>query len=207
MPLTFNTIRSANNSNILTISDSAGNLYTIILPDKSYSSILSLLTDINSLLTTTYPSVGITFSMSGGLVQMNFPTTGDWADGASFNDNLLSQTILGFDPVFYNAGTGVLSAIWPPQLNYDLYLNMYLYNFPNSNANNELIPCSYKIPLNAVNGQGVVFYQGENATFLQYVDVPPHTIINQIGIALYDRYGFSINGAGSDYSLTLLLET
>ncbi len=211
MPLVFNTVRAANNSNILSIypySD-PNTVYTIILPDKSYSSVSTLLNDINSALSTNYPSLGITFQMNGNLVQMNYPTTSQWDYGANFQDNLLTQTILGFDPAFYvfENPNGVLLGNWLPQLNYDLYLNMLFYKFPNNNPNNGLVPCSFKLPLNAPNGPGIVYYNGENSTFLQYIDIPENTTINQIGIAILDRYGFSINNGGSDWSLTLLLES
>ncbi len=71
---------------------------------------------------------------------------------------------------------------------------MYINNFPNSNAINDFIPCSF----NAANGQGVVFYSGENSSYLQYIDVPQSVTITQMSISIYDRWGFSINSSGSD---------
>ena len=79
--------------------------------------------------------------------------------------------MLGFKPGQYAdapfKGVGIMAA-GPYNLNYDNYLNMYIYNVPNPGVQANTNLCTFKIPLNASNG--VVYYLSENTGFSQYVD-------------------------------------
>jgi hypothetical protein len=100
--------------------------------------------------------------------------------------------------------TRLTTAISPYQLNIDNYISMYVANVSASstNANNTL--CSFKIPLNSVNG--VIYYNSENSSSPQVINVNPSLIISKLTIVILDRFGFTLHSNNIDYSFTLSLE-
>ena len=99
----------------------------------------------------------------------------------------------------------VLTARQPYNLNYDNYLNMYLYNVSNPpiQANTNL--CTFKIPLNASNG--VIYYLSENSAFSQYVDFSnSNYIMTTLTVQIFDRYNNILMNNGLDWSFTLAIE-
>jgi hypothetical protein len=80
---------------------------------------------------------------------------------------------------------------------------MYITNLSgadSTNVNGRLL--SFKVPLNAVNGQ--VLYYGESSTFIQTISITdPKFILTSMNIMILDRFGFPINGGNAHYSFTL----
>jgi hypothetical protein len=92
------------------------------------------------------------------------------------------------------------------QLNVDNYFNFYISNIQilsgscNVNKNN----CSFKILLNSVNGS--VMYLNQYNSYEQYLTIPQNTTIEKLSIQIYDRFGYTLNSNGSDFSFTLSFE-
>ena len=88
-------------------------------------------------------------------------------------------------------------------MNIDNYLTICITNLnsgSDTNANGRLL--TFKIPLNAVNGQ--ILYLGESNTFIQTISITdPYFVLSSLNIMILDRFGFPINGGNANYSFTL----
>ena len=88
-------------------------------------------------------------------------------------------------------------------MNVDNYINFYITNLnsgSDTNVNGRLL--TFKIPLNAVNGQ--ILYLGESNTFIQTISITdPFYVLNSMNIMVLDRFGFPINGGNAHFSFTL----
>ena len=110
--------------------------------------------------------------------------------------------ILGFS----DGATGLtLTATNRYNLNIDNYLNFIIMNVPTNNTNVNNFVCSYKIPLNAVNGS--IYYNFLNSTYNQDIEINNvNYILDKFIVRIKDRYNNDINANGSDFSFTLKLE-
>ena len=202
MPLFFNNIRSANNSNLFSFKFTYSNIISIACtrPENYYTSINSLLTAINcsiALELEIYSGLSIVLSVVNTYyikIDHNFTSL-------TLNKCLLINYILGF-----NNNENVTSSIVSTNfynLNIDNYLTMYITNLSgadSTNVNGRLL--SFKVPLNAVNGQ--VLYYGESNTFIQTISITdPKFVLTSMNIMILDRFGFPINGGNAHYSFTL----
>ena len=211
LPIGFCNIRSNNNSNTITISTSAnagsGTNYTITLPDLIYNSMSSLFTDINAAFASAFPSVNIVFSISTGtnkgLVMVTSSSSAIFTNGLYVQPSLLANTILGF-PLFFDGPINTRYATKMYLLNADNYINLYLPNLSSGDININGVPSSFKIPIVSING--AVMFVGSNIAFDQYITVSNVSVINKIQAVITDRWGFSINSRGLDYSITLAIE-
>ena len=89
-------------------------------------------------------------------------------------------------------------------LNVDNYVNMTIYNLPSQTQNANDLYCSFKIPLNSVNG--TIYYSFCNSTYNQSIDNTDNNfILDKLLIKVTDRWGNIINN-GSNYSFTLEIE-
>jgi hypothetical protein len=110
---------------------------------------------------------------------------------------------LGLNETNYISGS-TLTATNRYNLNVDNYLNMIIYNFPTTTQNANNLYCSFKIPLNSVNG--TIYYAFNNSTYDQYIEnTNDNFILDKLLIKITDRYGNTINGS-HDYSFTLEFE-
>jgi hypothetical protein len=90
-------------------------------------------------------------------------------------------------------------------LNIDNYLNFIIMNVPTNNTNVNNFVCSYKIPLNAVNGS--IYYNFLNSTYNQDIEINNvNYILDKFIVRIKDRYNNDINSQGADFSFTLKLE-
>ena len=90
-------------------------------------------------------------------------------------------------------------------LNIDNYLNFIIMNVPTNNTNVNNFVCSYKIPLNAVNGS--IYYNFLNSTYNQDIEINNvNYILDKFIVRIKDRYNNDINANGSEFSFTLKLE-
>ena len=211
IPLAFSNIRSSNLSNTITVSTSytGGTQYTITIPDKTYSSIQILLDDINAAFLSTYPTVNIIFSINTiaadyGFVKITTSSSAIFTSGIFVQKGMLASTILGF--TFQRDDAPMLTKVASCMylLNADNYINLWIKNLSSNDCNNNGVPSSFKIPLVSVNGS--VMYSGSNIGFDSYINVNSVTVISKIQIVITDRWGYSINSRGLDYSLTLAIE-
>ena len=211
MPIGFNNIRSSSKTNIIGVSVSYDGttyrtIYSITLSDKTYSSITTLLNDINTAFATLYPSVNIYFVVNtSGYVTVASATTAIFTGNMYVVGTTLAY-ILGFRTGLNTLATRLTTAATVYNLNIDNYLNMYITNISaqaSNNANGVLN--HFKIILNSTNG--VVYYVAESNSYKQSIEVNPHIPISSLNILMTDRFGFSVNSSSLDYSFTLSFET
>jgi len=203
MPLFFNNIRTANNSNVFSFSFSFG-VYNNIpiscsIPESNHITITSLINALNSSIVSAlnlYINVSCILYYSDYYISIQHNFT-----SLTLNKNILTNYILGF-----NTGTYTTSPIITTNfycLNVDNYINLYITNLnsgSDTNANGRLL--TFKIPLNAVNGQ--ILYLGESNTFIQTISITdPYFVLSSLNIMILDRFGFPINGGNANYSFTL----
>lgn len=218
LPVGFTNIRDTNTSNSLSMniskiinfptSQEINYSFDITLPNKNYTNIQSLLTDINSLIATDpvvqQYSRSINppfFTASGQKVSINVDTLTNF----SFNDTILSKYILGFSwNVYLFIGT-----IYEAPSNYNIVYDTYLImNFPKLNAKSNGVTqqISFKIPYNATYNQ--IYFDYENTTFSQFIELSDdNTVIGNLQLIVTDRFGNNINNNGLDWSFTLGFQT
>jgi hypothetical protein len=203
MPIGFPSIRASSNLHILTIaSDSAyATSYSIVLSDKNYSLIATLIADINAAFTGTYPTYGITVQLaSNGNVQIVSTNSSIFPSNIYVKPNFLAY-LLGFRAGLNTLTTRNIIAAAAYRLSLDDYVNLYLPQFSSNLLNTNGTNCSFKIPINATNG--VVHYRTDPNP--AYVGVSPGFHFNSISLCIYDKFGYSLSSYGQDISLTLEL--
>ena len=204
MPLFFNNVRSANNSNLFYFSFNYGSYNNIsiglTIPELNYISISSLLTALNNQIIislTSYPGINIVLLSTNTY----FITITHNCSLLVLGKCILINNILGFDSGNYTTPTITTTNFYC--LNVDNYINFYITNLnsgSDTNVNGRLLP--FKIPLNAVNGQ--ILYLGECNTFIQTISITdPFYVLSSMNIMILDRFGFPINGGNAHFSFTL----
>jgi hypothetical protein len=203
LPVGFSNIRTGSTDTLTFILN--GTYYTIVLPDKVYTSIGSLLLDINNLIKNTVTGVTITFSQNTSL-PFRLMITFSNANTFSIIDTNLSKYILGFrnkkDTLINNVYNASFSNY---NLNCDNYVSMYIPTLNGMNASMSGQQSTFKIPLNPVSNQ-VYFYQ-KNSSFKQWIDITDKNLcFTNVTVILFDKFGKNLNPNGLDYSFTLSLE-
>jgi len=202
MPLFFNNIRTANNSNIFSFEFTFGNIISIScsIPESNYISINSLLDALNISIATQleiYVDVSVVLTSTDNY----YITLTHNLSYLKLTKNILTNNILGFKSDTYNTQTITTTNFYC--LNIDNYINLYITNLnsgSDTNANGRLL--TFKIVLNAVNGQ--ILYLGESNTFIQTISITdPYFVLNSLNIIILDRFGFPINGGNANFSFTL----
>lgn len=210
IPIGFNNIRANSKNNIFTVATTYDgtiytNQYSVALPDKTYNSITTLLADINALFLATYPAVNIILTNVNGYIQVTSTSSAVFTGNIYIVPTNLSY-MLGFRQAVntYSLRNTLGAAVY--QLNCDNYLNMFITNVSTSqtyNANG--INCHFKVILNCVNG--TMYYASENNTYTQFIEINSSLPITNLNIIFTDRWGYSLNSSGLDYSVTLAIET
>ena len=205
LPVLWNNIRSTSNLNTIGIYsglDASGNKlnhYQIIIPDGYYSTISSLLTEINNLFTSNFPSINVVFSQNS--TNNNYLQVSSTTFSTIYIDVTNLSTMLGFNPNINSMSANLTIAQIPYKLSIDDYINLYIANTSNQNINTTNVNCSFKIPLNAING--VIYYHEQITT--NYVNCSFNTL-SYLDCYVYDRYGYSLNAMGTDFSFTLEIQ-
>ena len=203
LPISFNNIRTTSQSNIFSVYDSTNTYYSITLSDKNYTSISNLISDINAAFSLSYSSKNISLSVNNNnyvYVSSSTITT------INIVYNTLAY-ILGFRNALDVKSTNNTLASCMYNLNIDNYINFIITNIPSiSNTNSSGLSCSFKIPVNSING--VVYYTSYSTSFPQSVIVsnPMSIVLNQLSFSITDRFGYSLNSLGLDYSVSLVIE-
>ena len=188
-----------------------GTTYKVTLPEKNYTYISILLTDLNTACVGVVSGVTMTFSLTTSLTTPNRVlitfTGGTTTSSFSVIDTSnLSKYILGFraskDVL---AGNVYLASYSNFNLNPDNYILMYIPSLNGMNASMSGQQSTFKIPLNTVSNQ-VYFYQ-EESSFAQWVDITDKSLtLSSIIVILTDKFGKDLNPNGLDWSFTLAIE-
>ena len=206
MPLFFNNIRTSNNSNIFSFNFSCSSLgfnnisIGCTIPESNYTTINSLCAELNNSISTALSAYsGVSFFLSSNNTYYISITTN--CSSLTLYKNILTNHILGFNTNTYNSSPITSTNFYC--LNVDNYINLYITNLnsgSDTNANGRLL--TFKIPLNAVNGQ--ILYLGESNTFIQTISITdPYFVLSSLNIMILDRFGFPINGGNAYFSFTL----
>ena len=212
IPIGWNNIRVNSRLNIIGVAsnyDSVtklfSNIYSVSIPDKTYSNINVLITDINIAFASLYPSVNIIFSIVNSYVNVTSTNTSIFTNFLYMIPTNLTY-MLGFRANFdvYSVRKTDAPAVY--LLNIDNYINMTITNLSASGINNNAngVSSHFKIITNTVNN--VIYYVAENNSFSQNININPNYPITNISVILTDRFGYSLNSAGLDYSFTLEFE-
>jgi hypothetical protein len=202
MPLFFNNIRTANNSNIFSFEFTFGNIISIScsIPESNYISINSLLDALNISIATQleiYVDVSVVLTSTDNY----YITLTHNLSYLKLTKNILTNNILGFKSDTYNTQTITTTNFYC--LNIDNYINLYITNLnsgSDTNANGRLL--TFKIILPQVNGN--ILFLGESNTFIQTISITdPYFVLNSLNIIILDRFGFPINGGNANFSFTL----
>ena len=205
LPIMFNNIRSTSNLNTIGIYsglDASGNKlnhYEVILNDNYYSTISSLLTEINNLFTTNYPSINVVFSQNS--TNSNYLQVTSTTFSSIYVDTTNLSSMLGFNSNINSMSANLTIAQIPYKLSIDDYVNLYIANTSNNNINTSKVNSSFKIPLNAVNN--VVFFHEPSSN--NYVNCSFNTL-SYLDVYIYDRLGYSLNSNGTEFSFSLEIQ-
>ena len=208
LPIGFTNVRTNFNSFVISISTTpTSNAFvntTITLPNKNYTDINSLLTDINERFFSRAINISFQLDSNNNLVKIGKIGL---INKYYFTTSNLLNIILGFtnsttlSTVIAPISSEIITAIRQPNLNFDNYISLFIKNIPhNSSSSNQLI--SFKIPLN---GSGnIVYFNSENISFSQYITITdPKMVVDKLSIVVYDRFGNQLTNNGFDYSLTV----
>ena len=209
LPIGFSNIRKGSTDTFKFILN--GTTHTVTLAPKNYSSIQSLFNDLNAKITTSIIGSGATMVVSllvQSLLNTNYlKITFTGTTTFSIIDTNLSKYILGLrgntdslsiDKKQYTA----LSSIY--NLNADNYIYVYVPTLNGQNACMGSTISTFKIPLNATEGQ--VYYYQSGSSYEQFVDITNRgLVISSMEVTLIDRYGNNLNSMGLDWSMTLSL--
>ena len=201
MPLFFNNIRSANNSNLFSFNFSSG-IYNNVsigctIPESNYITIASLVTAINNSISTVLSSYNLSLVLYYNDYNISIQHS---FSSITLNKCILINNILGFDTGTY---TSTITTTNLYCLNIDHYITMYVTNLSGAdttNVNGRLL--SFKIILPQTNSN--ILFLGESNTFNQTISITdPKFVLSSMNIMILDRFGFPINGGNAHYSFTL----
>jgi hypothetical protein len=188
-----------------------GTTYNVTLPEKNYTSIATLLTDLTTACVGVVSGVIMTFSLTSSLtitnrLRITFTGGTTTSSFSVIDTSKLSKYILGFRASKDVLTGGVYAASFSNyNLNPDNYISMYIPSLNGMNSSMSGQQATFKVPLNTVTNQ-VYFYQ-ENSSFTQWVDITDRNLmLSALTVNIYDKYGKDLQPNGLDYSFTLSLE-
>jgi hypothetical protein len=206
IPVGFSNVRTGSTATLTMLVN--GTSYTVVLAEKNYTTITTLIADLNTACTSLVSGVSITFALTGSLttpLRLKITLTG--ASTFSIVDTNLSKYILGFRSANDSLVSGVYTA---SSSNYNLNAdNYFLMHIPSLNGMNASVggplQSTFKIPLNCITNQ--VYYYFESASFPQYVDIrDPNMVLSNLIVYIVDRFGNAISPNGLDYSFSLAVD-
>ena len=170
-----------------------------VIKNQSYIDIATLLSTINTAVATAISSyIGLTFTLSLSSSNVILNTN---AISLSFSSGILLNNMLGL------SSTDVLSSNQISfsnnyNLNPDSFISLYISNLPISSNHASGRNNTFKIPLNATSGH-IVFFHSSSGFIQPRTINDDNFVLEKLNIIMYDRWGYPINGAGGDFSLTL----
>ena len=209
-PVIWNNIRAANQSNTLTITNSGTN-YTITLPDRTYTSVATLIARINTEYATVYPALAVNFQI------YTTDDTDKCYGNVAFSSTLsapvvqpsILATMLGFsstnDILKLISTTYYRIASSSYNIFLDSYVNMLVYNLVDSNVmSSNGVRSSFYIPVTSSSGN--VLYNSSGNQYDSYIQNSSNVPITNFGITFVDRWGYSIPSRGADWTAVLMIE-
>ena len=204
MPISWNNIRVINGTTqfefvLTSASNVVSTTYYIILNEKNYTSIDTLLFDINDQVSTVLGNFNITFSTQNN--QIIITSTNYAGYTITFSSSRLLNVILGLNSSFAYPLSTTIYADYNYLLAYDHYVSLYFPDIPTKSTgySNKLI--SFKVPISSVNGM-VYFLQDLNS-FNQSIEITdPNYVISRLRVVVYDRFGILLTNS-LDYSFSL----
>jgi hypothetical protein len=214
IPIGFCNVRTASSLNLFQFT-MYGATFSVTITDKVYTSITTLLADLNSgivtALLTNISAAGQTMIISTSSSDPSkLVITLGTATALTIVATNFSRYILGFlMSASISTGTTYTSTR-NYLLNCDNYILLRFTNILSKNAsNNSGILANYKIPLNCTSN--TIWYQEDNSSFAQYIEiVDPSVPINRISVQVLDRFGtaiYSTSNLNLDWSMTLYFES
>ena len=232
LPITFANIRTGSTNSFNFLLNSV--LYTIPITSTNYTSISTLIIDVNALLVKylTLPTVIVLSLNSSNKLQFKISNLRPCT--FSIVDNNFSNYILGFrstnllvDSVgetTYNVTmvngisttiivTGFLSstsyyymtASSTYNLSPDNYISMHISNV---NCASTLVNgklCTFKIPISTLYSS-ILFYSDTSRYPQTIINKDKNLNVDNLVITLYDRWGFNLSSEGLDYTLSLIID-
>ena len=232
LPITFANIRTGSTNSFNFLLNSV--LYTIPITSTNYTSISTLIIDINALLVKylTLPTTIVLSLNSNNKLQLKISNLRPCT--FSIVDNNFSNYILGFrstnsliDSVgetTYNVTmangisttiivTGFLSstsyyymtASSIYNLSPDNYISLHISNL---NCASTLVNgklCTFKIPISTLYSS-ILFYSDTSKYPQTIINKDNNLNIDNLVITLYDRWGFNLSSEGLDYTLSLIVD-
>ncbi len=230
-PFTVFNVRSSNNSNYFSFNISYNGVYAdvnVYLKEKNYTSISTLLSDLNAGIVS---AIASNASIVGGMLvlyvnpldssKITFKTNGTpvygnntWYGGTFIYPNILANTILGFSndgspqrDFFRLGGDSYSYANCTNNYNLqpDNYFNMHFRNLETSPSNANGRPSTFKIPLNGTFGEVLYWNANSGTEQIVYID-RPNTTLSFVDMFISDRWGFPVYGNGALISFSLNIE-
>ncbi len=230
-PHTVFNVRSSNTSNIITFTAVYGGISggaTVTLPDKNYTSISTLLTDINAGFVTAIATItgfsGFTVVFSLNPLDNTKITikskpqqlvVGSMSYGnITFSKSVLLKSIIGksfqmieeSDRSMWNADTySYLNCTNNYNLQPDNYFNMNIKNIQTAPCNANGRPSTFKIPLTGTFGEIIYWTENDGTEQKVYID-RPNTTLDSLNFVISDRWGYYVCSNGAQLSFTLNIE-
>lgn len=201
LPIFFNNIRSANNSNFFyfTFSYSTFNdiIISVTITEQNYITITSLITAINSAISSAISAyLGLSIVLS--VYNTNYIRITHNCTSLTLGKSLLINNILGFNSATYNT---LITTTNFYSLNIDNYIMLYITNLSGNDTITNGKIMTFKIILPNTNGS--ILYLCENSHFNQTISITdPFYVLSSLNIIILDRFGFPIL-CNAHYSFTL----
>ena len=195
LPIGFYNIRASNTTSTLQFTI-GGLASSVTIPDGYYTSISSLITVLNSAFTALSLANNPVLSVNGNVVSVTLTTSAS----LYITKTNLSRIVLGLQGSM--ASGTVYVAPYNYLLAYDNYIAINFLNIPTKSNSYNTQQITFKVPLNAVSN--MVYFEADNQSFTQFIEILDiHYVMTNLRVAIYDRFGYRINGNGLDYTMTL----
>jgi hypothetical protein len=192
------------NTNTITFKLHSGSTtYTASLAiPNNYTSIASLISDLNTACTSLVPSTTITFSANSTSNIITCTTSG--ASLLDIQPSTLATYVLGFRS-YTGTGTTTLVAAVPWNLAFDTYVYLYLKNIPVNRLTTFGTQKSFKVQLTSSFGGGQ--YLDENTSYVQAIDMADSGCnLTSMAVQVFDRFNNLLLVGNPDYSFSLEFE-
>lgn len=203
IPLSFPNIRASNLSNTLRFSINS-TLYTTTIIEKNYTSIATLITDLNTALNTTLTSSGFTMVLSLGTTNNLIITLTGSLTNLTINKTTLSL-ILGISEISTNSL--IYTSTKSFNIGYDTYILMSFDNIPSINTSNNFIRSAFKIPLNTNYGNINYYFSHRSENEQSLVINDSNFIFNKLNVIFFDRFGYLLTNYNVDYSFSISINS
>ena len=233
IPFLAQNIRSTNKSNHMYFYvkyNTFENWLSITLKDKNYTSITTLLADINTALSAKFATIsnlsGFTMVLyvnpldtSKIVIKANPDAQGSdpWNSFGIYDVGKLTKNILGYaytsssssipgDASVRNADTySYINCTNCYNLQPDNYFNISFTNLETAPSNANGKSSTFKIPMDGNFGEVIYYSENESTEQIIYID-RPNTNLSYLNMVITDRWGFPVYGFGSQMSFTLNIE-